>query len=154
MKQLEFFVDNHIITYRLNWLGIETIVLDERIISKKLSLGKRVHTFSLTVDGVVHSFHIESKQSFSTSSVSVQLFQNGELIDTDYVEFFENTKNETATTDHSSFMIGALLIVMALCFDWSKFFLFVGLVFLFDAVRKTHKTNQKAQTNQNQESNN
>ena len=153
MKQIEFLVDNHIITYSLNWLGIETIILDGRIISKKLSLGKRVHTFSLAVGGIVHSFYIESKQSFSTSSVRVQLFQNGELIDTDYVEFFENTKNETADTDHSSFMIGALLIVMALCFDWSKLFLFVGLVFLFDAVSKTHKTNEKAQTNKNQESN-
>ncbi|SDS61180.1 hypothetical protein SAMN04515667_2566 [Formosa sp. Hel1_31_208] len=153
MKQIEFLVDNHIIIYRLNWLGIETIIMDGRIISKKLSLGKRVHTFNLTVDDIVHSFHIESKQSFSTSSVRIQLFQNGKLIDTDYVEFFENTKKETANFDNSSLMIGVLFIAMTLCFGWSKLFLFVGLGFLFDAMSKTHKVNEKAKTDKNQQTN-
>jgi hypothetical protein len=107
-------------------------LLNGKKISKKLSLGKRVYTFKLLVNGVLQSFHIESKQSFSKSNVRVQLFQNGELIDTDYVTFFEAT-NTTQTTPsseaNSMLVIGMMFIVFFLCFEWSKLFLFIGLSF-------------------------
>ncbi|WP_299334040.1 hypothetical protein [uncultured Psychroserpens sp.] len=155
MKPIDFKVENHTISYKLNWLGVETVLLDGKIISKKVSLGKRVHTFNLIIDGVSHTFHLESKQSFSTSSVRVQLFQNGKLLDTDHVEFFQDSKNNNTTHDHgggSSFMIGILLIFFSMSFDWPRFFLFIGLIFLFDAVSKSHAKQQK--DNQKQLENN
>lgn len=150
MKPLEFIVGNYKITYRLNWIGIETVLLNGKKISKKLSLGKRVHTFELLVDGTMQSFHLESKQSFSGSHVKVELFQNGELIATDYVTFFESTTNIQTSPkdeDNSMFYIGLVFVVLSLCFDWSKVFLFIGLIFLFSAAN--NKTSEATPADKN-----
>ncbi|WP_298761120.1 hypothetical protein [uncultured Psychroserpens sp.] len=49
-----------------------------------------------------------------------------------------NKKLKDSNTDDSNsmFVIGIMFIVLSLCFDWSKFFLFMGLIFLFNAVNK------------------
>ena len=39
-------------------------------------------------------------------------------------------------------MIGMMFIVLALCFDWSKFFLFIGLIFLYDSVTRKNITTE------------
>jgi len=142
MTSTTFYIKNHTITYNVNWFGVESITVDGNRVSKKLSLGKRSHYFNLRIDNEIQKFHIESKMSFSCSSVNVSLFQNDIVIDSEVLQFYPqitNTKNETETSDDSAdsmFFIGIIFIVFSLCFDWSKFFLFIGLIFLFDGISK------------------
>ncbi|WP_460219487.1 hypothetical protein [Psychroserpens sp. MEBiC05023] len=137
-----FNIENHAITYTINWLGIETILLNGKKISKKLSLGKRVHTFELMINGVLETIHIESKQSFALGNVTISLFLNGELKDEKVINFYSEigtpkTSSPDTNSSNSMFLIGVMFIVLSLCFDWSKFFLFLGLIFLFDAICRT-----------------
>ncbi|WP_204346537.1 hypothetical protein [Psychroserpens algicola] len=138
-----FNIEEQIISYDVNWLGIESVTVNGSVLSKKLSLGKRVHSFDLPINNSVHSFRIESKQSFSASTITVSLFQNDKLIDSKVIELYKDIFKDTTdthNTEHSNtmFTIGVVLIILSLSFDLSKFFLFIGLIFLFDAVSKTH----------------
>ncbi|WP_298904135.1 hypothetical protein [uncultured Psychroserpens sp.] len=143
INHIDFNVGHHIITYRINWLGIETVLLDRQSISKKLSLRKRVHSFNLNIDGTLQTFHLESKQHLLHGNITVNLFQNGALVATKIITLYNEIKGKSSPTEQTDnsdtmFCIGVLFIVLSLSFDWSKFFLFLGLIFLFDAVSKTH----------------
>ncbi|MCD2260904.1 hypothetical protein [Psychroserpens luteolus] len=45
-------------------------------------------------------------------------------------------KDSKTDDSNSMFVMGIMFIVFSLCFGWSKFFLFMGLIFLFNAVSK------------------
>ena len=141
IKQVDFNIKDHSIAYRINWLGVASVFLDGRTISKKLSLGKRVHTFNLDIDGAIQTFHLESKQSFTFGTITVSLFQNGTLIETKVITLYNDIKGAYSNTEqednsNTMFIVGILLVIVSLSFDWNKVFLFLGLIFIFDAVSK------------------
>jgi len=152
MESITFNIEDQHITYEVNWLGMETISVNGNIVSKKLSLPNRKHKFSLEVYGKTEDFYIQSKQAFSSGCIKVQLFHNAILIEENTIEFkFSDQKEDASESNNEMFIIGIMFIVCALCFDWSKFFLFIGLIFLFDAVHKTHKMQQKSKQNNNKQ---
>ena len=149
MDVVTFNIDKHAISYHVNWLGIETVKVNDIQVSKKLSLPKRKHKFSLDVFGKNEAFHITSKQLFSSGYITVQLFHNDVLIDEKILEFnFPVIKDDSKNTENSTFMIGMIFIIFSLVFDWSKLFLFIGLIFVFDSVSRS-----KAKTNNSEDNN-
>ncbi|WP_439151754.1 hypothetical protein [Winogradskyella sp.] len=149
MKPVVFHIDKHIVTYTVDWLGIETIQVNESIISKKLSLPSRKHRFNLSLNKENVPFYIVSKQSFSTSTIEVSLYKNDNSIEKQTLELY---KQENTATDNqgSTYILGLVFVVMSLVFDWHKFFLFIGLVLLFYAF--VIKPNTKIKDHSNQES--
>ena len=134
MDLVIFNIENHTISYQVNWFGIETIKIDGIQISKKLSLPKRKHKFKLHVFGKDEAFYIKSKQIFSLGYITVQLFHNDILIDEKILEFnFGFRKDEIKNAENSSFMTGMIFIVFSFIFGWSKFFLFIGLIYVFSS---------------------
>jgi hypothetical protein len=147
METITFTIENHTIEYHVDWMGMETITINGDIVSKKLSLPTRKHKFTLEVYGKTETFYIQSKQGFSTGHLKIQLYHNEVLIDEKTLEFkFLDPKTTKTETDNTTFILGLFFIVLTLCFDWSRIFLFVGLVFLFDALSKTHKRQKMPQT--------
>ncbi|WP_033956316.1 hypothetical protein [Psychroserpens jangbogonensis] len=71
------------------------------------------------------------------------------LIDEKILEFnFPIIKDDSKNTENSTFMMGMIFIIFSLVFDWSKFFLFIGLIFVFDSVSRTKvKTNNSEDNN-------
>jgi len=134
MDSINFNIDNHTISYDVNWLGIETIKVNGNEISKKVSLPKRKHKFELNVFGNTEAFYITSKQSFSSGQIIVQLFHNDTLIDEKVLKFnFPVSNTEVKHPENSTFMTGLIFIVFSLLFGWSKFFLFIGLICVFSS---------------------
>jgi hypothetical protein len=132
MKEVTFHIENHTISYNVNWLGIEKVSVNGNQISKKLSLPNRKHRFVLNVYGKTENFYITSKQAFNSGRITVQLFHNDVLIDEDTIAFnFDPINTTKSSSDNSMLTTGLMLVVLGLIFDWSKFFLFIGLLFLF-----------------------
>nr|WP_321248190.1 hypothetical protein [uncultured Psychroserpens sp.] len=132
MKEVTFHIENQVISYKANWSGIETVSVNGNQISKKLSLPNRKHQFVLNVYGKTENFYITSKQAFNTGHITVQLFHNDVLIDEALIEFDFGVLNQTKnTSDNGMLTTGLLFVVLGLVFDWSKVFLFIGLLFLF-----------------------
>lgn len=149
MESVTFNIEKHTISYHVNWLGIETVKVNDIQISKKLSLPKRKHKFLLDVFGKNEAFYIKSKQQFSSGFITVQLFHNDVLIDEKVLECnFPIIKDESKNSDNSSFMLGMMFIIFSLVFDWSKLFLFIGLIFVFNSV-----SNNKSKTNNSEDNN-
>jgi hypothetical protein len=142
MNSVEFHIEQYIITYSINWLGIETIAVNHKVVSKKLSLPNQKHSFSLTINDETVPFYIKSRQSFSTSTVTISLFKNNLLIEKRTFEFYK--QNNNAKDDQSStYILGLVFVILSLYFDWHKYFLFIGLVVLFYAFNiKPHNDNK------------
>lgn len=49
MNAVIFNIENHTISYQVNWFGIETVKVNDIQVSKKLSLPNRKHKFILNV---------------------------------------------------------------------------------------------------------
>ncbi|WP_456439953.1 hypothetical protein [Psychroserpens sp.] len=135
MEAVIFNIENHTISYQVNWIGIETIKVNDVQVSKKLSLPKRKHNFLLDVFGKEEAFCIKSKQLFSSGYITVQLFHNDILIEEKTLDFnFSVGKEKINNPENSSFMTGLMLITFSLVFGWSKIFLFIGLMCLFGSI--------------------
>jgi hypothetical protein len=132
MTSVVFYIENYRITYSVDWLGVENIMVNDSIVSKKLSLPKRKHRFSLTINEENVSFYITSKQSFSASTVEVFLYRNDLIFKQQTVELYQQQKSPT-NDQGSTYILGLIFVVLSLCFDWHKLFLFIGLVLLFYA---------------------
>lgn len=152
MKSTTFNIENHTITYHVTWLGMESVSVDGNVVSKKLSLGKRVHSFDLLINDETQTFRVESKLSFTQSNVTVNLFQNNILLEATVLELYaEITGSKTdangSNNSDSTFVIGMVFIILSLCFDWSKFFLFIGLIFMFNAISTKDKQSKTSENN-------
>lgn len=132
MEPIVFYIENYQISYSVDWLGIETIKVNDKIVSKKLSLPNRKHRFKLSINDQIQPFYLTSKQSFSTSTVDVSIYSNSILIEKRTLELY---KQDNTLTDNqgSSYILGLVFVVLSLVFDWHKVFLFIGLVLLFYA---------------------
>ncbi|WP_047547221.1 hypothetical protein [Psychroserpens sp. Hel_I_66] len=138
MKDVIFNIYNHDIVFKTNWLGIETVVINGKQISKKLSLPYRKHKFTIEAYGKTESFYIKTKQAFSSGAVTVKLFHNDVLIDEGFIAFeFTNNTHIKEKSNDDLFMTGLVLVVFSMVFDWSKFFLFIGLMCLFSSFFNT-----------------
>lgn len=116
-------------------MGIETVYINDNRVSKKLSLPNTRHKFDLDVFGKRESFFIKSKQSFFTGHVIVQLFHNSILIDERLITTFSLIRKEDLKNpESSSFMTGLILLFLSIIFDWSRFFVFVGLICVFSSL--------------------
>tara|TARA_R110000751_G_scaffold217067_4_gene320115 strand:- start:135 stop:593 length:459 start_codon:yes stop_codon:yes gene_type:complete len=134
MKPVVFYIDNNEIQFTVNLMGLETLKVNGTQISKKWSLPNRKHKFTLDAYGKTEHFYIKTKQAFSTGNITVQMFHNDVLIDEDVVAFdFFITNNLKDKSDNGMFSIGLIFVIFGLIFDWSKLFLFIGLIFLFSS---------------------
>lgn len=139
MNCVHFNIDQHTIRYHVTWMGIETITVNDIQVSKKLSLPKRKHRFNIEISGKKEAFFITSKQSFSTGLITVQLFHNTILIEEKVIAFNFSPvhKDELKHPENSSFMTGLILTFLSIVFDWSPFFIFIGLMCMFNSLCTT-----------------
>ena len=132
MKPVIFYIENKEIQFEVNLMGIETLKINGHQVSKKWSWPGRKHQFVLDAHGKIEPFYITTKQAFSSGVITVQLFHNDIFIDEGLIEFDFFAKNGIkGKSDNGMLSTGLLFVVLGLVFDWSKVFLFIGLIFLF-----------------------
>ncbi len=152
MEAVIFNIENQTISYQVNWIGMETITVNDVQVSKKLSLPKRKHHFLLDVYGKEESFYIKSKQLFSSGYITVQLFHNDVLIEEKTLDFNFSIGSENINDpENSSFMTGLILITCSLVFGWSKIFLFIGLMCLFGSMSERKSNSVDSQDSNDNE---
>ncbi|MGS2727067.1 hypothetical protein ACU8DI_10705 [Psychroserpens sp. BH13MA-6] len=137
MATVHFHIDQQTVTCSVNWLGFVTIRVNGETKSKKLSFPWSKHTFDLLIDGQSQPFQITSTFNFSGSQLTIKLYHHGVCMDSKTVDtLVEHCDIPKEKETNMSLAIGILFIVLTLCFDWSRFFLFFGLYFLFQAFHK------------------
>nr|WP_321223219.1 hypothetical protein [uncultured Psychroserpens sp.] len=152
MKPVIFHIENKEIEFEVNVMGRETLTVNGYQISKKWSFPGVKHHFVLDVYGKTEPFYIATKQAFSTGVITVQLYHNNVLIDEGLIEFnlpiISDLNNKT---DNGMFTTGLIFVVFSMVFDWSKIFLFIGLIFLFSSFYD--ETNKKKASKKSNEFN-
>ena len=110
--------------------GTECVYLNDKMVSKKWSFFGTTHQFTIAEDNELNVYEVKSKAKLDCG-VDVLLFKNKELIDTKSFSLFSTYKTKEGS-QNMNLIIGFILILYSTFFDGNKFFLFLGLVMLFN----------------------
>lgn len=72
-----------IIEFHNNWLGVETVIANGRVVSKESSIWGTNHYFTVMEDGHQTRYVLTSKISNTTMEVQIDLSKNGRLLHKD-----------------------------------------------------------------------
>lgn len=87
-----------IIEFHNNWLGVETVIINGQIVSKKSSIRGTNHYFTIVEEGHIVPYVLTTKLG-GTGQVFIDLRRNGELVQNDLLVNF-GTKEKPEPNDH------------------------------------------------------
>ena len=80
MHYHRFKVEDTFIEFHNNWLGVETVIINGQIVSKKSSIAGISHQFTVLENGHTNHYVLTTKLDSTGFGVLIDLRQNGKLI--------------------------------------------------------------------------
>lgn len=144
MKQISFYINNNSIQFSNDWMGYETITVNNEQVSKKFSFFGTKHNFNIADDNITENYTIKSDVSFK-NNVIITLYKDDVKIEEKFINYFENYD----VNFNSTFVIGLIFILYALIDGESKYLGFLGLIFIITSFRKKPNSSEKTNPTKN-----